>query len=81
MDEPRDLEPGDGTRRTAVVGRAALPPPQEAWRLYVEHAGTCKDCRDVDRGACTESTRLYQAWQGIAADALREAASGGRGRY
>jgi translation initiation factor 2 beta subunit (eIF-2beta)/eIF-5 len=58
-----------------------LPAPQDAWRLYVEHWNACKACKNVDGGACEESTRLYLSWQGIAGDALRDVSTGRRGRY
>lgn len=75
MDERRDPEPETGTQR-AGVGRGRLTPPKEAWSSYVQHCRRCLECQDVDRGACPESNRLYQAWQLIAAGALRAIARG-----
>lgn len=61
MEERRDQPPDPVTRAPLIVGR--LSPLQEAWSRYVTHTTGCGICRDIDRGHCDDSERLWQAYQ------------------
>jgi len=63
VDERRDQPPPHGTDTAAMPPGARLSPLQQAWSRYVTHTTRCGDCRDVDRGRCATSERLYREYQ------------------
>ncbi|MFD9465306.1 hypothetical protein [Streptomyces sp. NPDC060027] len=63
MEERRDQPPDAVTRPPVIVSGARLSPLQQAWSRYVAHTTRCDHCRDVDRGRCETSERLYVEYQ------------------
>jgi hypothetical protein len=71
MDDRREDAPPAGTPGLIASG-AQLPPPQEAWGAYVDHATHCPSCRSRDAGKCIEADTLYRAYQKADSEALRQ---------
>lgn len=72
MDERRDPPPKPVTRRPVIAsGAGKLSPLQQAWSRYVDHTTTCAHCRDIDRGRCEDSTRLWNAYRAQGDEAYR----------
>ena len=63
MDERRDRAPDAGSGRAPLAALGQLSPLQQAWSSYVTHTTACDHCRDVDRGRCEVSERLWQAYR------------------
>jgi hypothetical protein len=60
------------TQSGLIASGARLPPTQEAWGAYVDHATHCPGCRSRDAGKCAEAEALYRAYQEADGEALRQ---------
>lgn len=63
MADRRDPEPEPVTRPPVIASVAKLSPLQQAYSRYVTHTNGCEHCRDVDRGRCGESERLWRDYR------------------
>lgn len=71
MDEGREPEPEQGTRRAAIAAGTRLSPVQEAYGAYAKHAVSCRWCRDIDHGRCGVGDELWGVYQEVSAEAYR----------
>jgi hypothetical protein len=76
MDDSSD-QPAARTQPGLIASGAQLPPPQEAWGAYVDHATHCPGCRSRDAGKCAEAEALYRAYREADGEALRQYNRGG----
>ena len=75
MDERRDTPPEPVTRPLVIVA-GRLSPLQQAYSRYVTHTTRCGHCRDIDRGRCEDSERLWQDYRAQEDEACQRMADG-----
>lgn len=59
MEERRDPEADAVTGPPVIASVAKLSPIQQAWSDYVDHGLSCKQCRSLDGGRCSDAERLH----------------------
>lgn len=77
MDERRDPPPKPVTRPPLISSAAGnLSPLQQAYSRYVTHTTKCDRCRDIDRGRCEDSERLWRAYRAMGDETYRRMSDG-----